>query len=364
LSNKRHGWIDYDRGISIVLVTYRHTFENLERAASAQLNAHSWLEYINVFFFGFRMPLFFIASGMFIASSMEKAGYTRYVKNRMLNILYPMLLWGVIQISLQLLFSRYTSSSDKATWHSYYYLITNPRATGQFWYLNALFFVGIIYATLKFLLQFKIRHQLIFGCMLYAINGYLHAYAIESWLFADIFKYYLFFAIGDLIAQFMKSEKASRLFASLYLIVPLLVAFILIQLVFTSINLNADNNYQVENGMPLFFLLVALVGCALSISISFTLKKWDAFKFIRVVGYNSVHIYCMQILVIGVVRIMLMNVFGFNNVPLIFFLTLAAAVVLPMLFYNLMMRMGCWWLFTLKKPVAELESIQMNQLKK
>ena len=74
LSNKRFGWIDYDRGISIILVTYRHCFEGLERAG-IDFKSFPVFEYINVFFFfGFRMPLFFIASGIFISSSMRKKG--------------------------------------------------------------------------------------------------------------------------------------------------------------------------------------------------------------------------------------------------------------------------------------------------
>jgi len=364
LNDKRHGWIDYDRGISIILVTYRHCFENLERAG-AQLSAHSWLEYVNVFFFGFRMPLFFIASGMFIGSSMHKSGYGTYIKNRVQSVLYPMLLWGIIQISLQIFFSRYTSSAEKVGWDSYFNLLINPRATGQFWYLNALFFVGVIYATLKYFLHFKILHQLLLGALLYATCAYFNAHEIASGLFADIFKYYLFFAIGDLISSYLKSEKAAGIFSSLKVIIPLLIAFVLIQLLFTSINMTEPkNNYRVENLMPMFFILVALVGCAFSISISFSLKKLNTFRFIRVVGYNSVHIYCMQILVIGVTRLILMNALGISNVPVVFFLTLASAVLVPMFIYQICMRMGLWWLFTLKKPKEELAALSTNSFKK
>ena len=71
LNNKRFGWIDYDRGISIILVTFRHCFEGLTNAG-VDLNSYPFLGYLNVFLFGFRMPLFFIASGMFISSSLKK----------------------------------------------------------------------------------------------------------------------------------------------------------------------------------------------------------------------------------------------------------------------------------------------------
>ncbi len=357
LSNKRHGWIDYDRGISIILVTYRHCFEGMEKAG-LDLQSHPWLEYINVFFFGFRMPLFFIASGMFISGSMRKKGLNDYAKNRVQSILYPMLVWGIIQISLQLIFSSYTNSKSEVDYHSYLYLITNPRATGQFWYLNALFFVGIIYAFLKVQLNCSTKNQLVLGLMLYACCGYINANEMYFGAINDILKYYLFFAIGDAVSGFMLDEKAKTIFTSWKFVLPLFIAFLLIQYVFTSINLGVKDNYHVENKMPLFFLMVALVGCAISIATSFSLKKYEKMRFLRVVGYNSVHIYCLQIIVMSVARQFYTKVLHIQHVPMLALLILASGIILPMIFYNICLRLNAWWLFTLKKPTAEIEYLQ------
>jgi len=359
LSNKRHGWIDYDRGISIILVTYRHCFEGMEKAG-LDLKSHPWLEYINVFFFGFRMPLFFIASGMFISQSMQKRGLNPYLKNRVQSILYPMLVWGIIQISLQLLFSSYTNSKGDVGLMSYVYLITDPRSTGQFWYLNALFFVGIIYAFLKVKLKFNVLQQFIFGSILYTLCAIDNAYEINIGFLNDIFKYYLFFAIGDAVAKLIMDERATKFFTSWKTILPLLVSFITIQYFFTEINMNKGNNYFVENKMPLFFLLVALVGCSLSIAVSFSLKKSNSLKFLRVVGYNSVHIYCLQIIVMSISRQLYMKL-GMTNPSLIALTVLASGVLVPIIVYNICLRINLWWLFTLKKPTDELNFIQQKE---
>jgi fucose 4-O-acetylase-like acetyltransferase len=359
LSNKRHGWIDYDRGISIILVTYRHCFEGMEKAG-LDLKSHPWLEYINVFFFGFRMPLFFIASGMFISQSMQKRGLNPYLKNRVQSILYPMLVWGIIQISLQLLFSSYTNSKGDVGLMSYVYLITDPRSTGQFWYLNALFFVGIIYAFLKVKLKFNVLQQFIFGSILYTLCAIDNAYEINIGFLNDIFKYYLFFAIGDAVAKLIMDERATKFFTSWKTILPLLVSFITIQYFFTEINMNKGNNYFVENKMPLFFLLVALVGCSLSIAVSFSLKKSNSLKFLRVVGYNSVHIYCLQIIVMSISRQLYMKL-GMTNPSLIALTVLASGVLVPIIVYNICLRINLWWLFTLKKPTDELDFIQQKE---
>ena len=361
LSNKRFGWIDYDRGISIILVTYRHCFESMEKAG-LDLASYPFLEYINVFFFGFRMPLFFIASGIFISGSMRKRGLNSYATNRVQSILYPMLVWGIIQISLQMLFSAYTNSD--VTPISYLYLIIFPRATGQFWYLNALFFVGIIYALLKAKAGFKVKHQLLLGLVFYAICAYINSTTMQVGFVIDILKYYIFFAIGDAVSGFMLDEKAAKIFSSWKVLVPLLVSFIVIQYFFTKINMADGNNYYVENHMPIFFLAVALVGCAVSISASFALKKHNALPGLRVIGYNSVHIYCMQIIAMSVARLVLVKILGITYVPLLALLILSAGVVLPMIFYNIAIRFNMWWLFTLKKPEDELTYLAGERARK
>lgn len=364
LSDKRHGWIDYDRGLSIILVTYRHCFESLQNAG-LDLSGHPWLEYFNVFFFGFRMPLFFIASGIFISGSISVKGFSPYLSNRIKTILYPMVVWGFIQISLQLVFSGYTNSEGDVGWNTYLELFTNPRSTGQFWYLHALFLVGVIYAILKVFLNIGYKTQLIIGAALYILcaidNHSAFSYEANLGFINDFLKYYLFFAIGDAISNRILQEKTADLFSSYKLIIPLVLSFITIQYFFTEINMKEGNNYFVENKMPLFFLLVALVGCSLSLSVSFSLKKRNSMRFLRVIGYNSIQIYCMQIIVMSVSRQILMKLVHIENPTILSLLVLSTGIIVPVIIYQICLRMNLWWLFTLKRPDEEIKYIRAKK---
>ncbi|MEO6669143.1 MAG: acyltransferase [Ferruginibacter sp.] len=362
LSNKRFGWIDYDRGISIILVTYRHCYETLFKSG-VDLNSYPVFEYINVFFFGFRMPLFFIASGIFVSGSLAKRGLGAYSKNRVQSILWPLMVWGFIQISLQIIFGAYGLTNSDTHADSYLYLLIDPRRTGQFWYLNALFFVGIIYSFLKMVFKVKLWQQFVIGIGLYSFAAYIHSTTIDIGFAIDICQYYVFFAVGDAISGFMLKEKTAQVFTSWKTIIPLLTAFIVIQYFFTKINLEKGDNYFVEHHMPVFFILVALVGCAISIAFSFTLKKQQSLLFLRVVGYNSVHIYCMQIIAMSVTRLILMKVLHFTYVPGLVLITLTGGVLLPMIFYNIALRLNMWWLFSLKKPEDEIQFLAEQKLK-
>jgi fucose 4-O-acetylase-like acetyltransferase len=351
LNNKRFGWIDYDRGISIILVSYRHCFESLGNSG-IRLEDFPILNYINIFLFGFRMPLFFIASGIFISSSINKHGFGTYAKNRVQSILHPLLVWGVIQISLQIIFSEHTNTITTPI--DYLNLIIDPRQTAQFWYLNALFFVGIIYAVLKIKFKINVRQQIAIGLVLYFMLALIRTQNLYFGFVMDIFQYYLFFALGDAIAFFMLNAEKSKIFASRKLLIVLLPLFLIIQFFFTKINLSNHSNYFVEHHMPIFFLLVALVGCALSINISFMLKRANTLPVLRVIGYHSVFIYCMQIIAMASAKFVFIKLFGFTNPPLLVLLVLSSGLLLPMIAYNVFLRLNMWWLFSLKKPVDDI----------
>jgi hypothetical protein len=278
-----------------------------------------------------------------------------------------MVVWGFIQISLQLVFSNYTNSKGEVGWHTFLELFTNPRSTGQFWYLHALFLVGVIYATLKVFLKIDYKVQLFIGAMFYILcaidNHYAFSYDLKLGFINDFLKYYLFFAIGDAISHWIMQEKTAILFSSKKLIIPLILSFLTIQYFFTEINMKEGNNYFVENQMPLFFLLVALVGCALSLAVSFSLKKRNSMRFLRVVGYNSVHIYCMQIIVMSVSRQIFIKLMHVNNPTILCFMVLGTGILAPIIIYQICLRMNMWWLFTLKRPDEEINHIKLNKIK-
>jgi fucose 4-O-acetylase-like acetyltransferase len=140
LGRDRNPWIDYARGICILLVVYRHVFEGLTNVGVGS-NSYPVLKYFNIFFFSFRMPLFFIVSGIFLGSSLLRKGVGGYINNRFQTIFYPLMVWGIIQVTLQLSFADYVNAKRFPI--DYLNLIFDPRKIEQFWYLNALFFVSV-----------------------------------------------------------------------------------------------------------------------------------------------------------------------------------------------------------------------------
>lgn len=347
LARERHPWIDYARGICIILVSYRHFFSGMLND-ELQQSDYPVLSYINIFFFSFRMPLFFIVSGIFFRVSMGRKGVGNYVKNRFQTIFYPLLVWGILHITLQLLFSDYVHAAREPI--DYLRLIYYPRAVDQFWYLNALFFVSVAYTLVSVYAKFNTAKQLVLSIILYAVAGYLHVKEIEAGFITDVFFFYFFFAVGDGVAEFMLNTDNFKKIASYKTLFLILPVFVLIQHYFTYLNLSSNNDYYVQNYQPALFALAALLGGSFVIVVSFLLQKTNKARFLRVVGYHSLYIYVANLIVTAATRTVLVKVFKIDNIPLLLIIGTTMGVVVPIMLYNVLQRMGFWWLFTLKKP--------------
>jgi fucose 4-O-acetylase-like acetyltransferase len=355
LASNRRAWIDYTRGICILLVCYRHCFDGLKEANLPVGDFHL-LEILNVCFYSFRMPLFFIISGLFVSRSLQKKGLGEYIGGRFKIVFYPLIIWGSLQITLQLLLKNYVNGSPAPS--DYINLIIfprNPNNNQQFWYLNALFFVGAFYAFFKVVLRFKLPQQLVLGLVLFAVAGYMGYKGMTFYIFPDIFHHYIYFCIGDLISSFIFKKESPDIILSPKWLISSAIFCTIMQTIFTVINLNHNDDNYINREMPMLFLPISLSGCALMIQLTHIMERKNVFRWLRVIGYHSLFIYLMHLMLIAAVRIVLVKIFHITYIPLIMLIAISVGALVPIVVYNVCVRMGAWWLFSLKKPEAEIQ---------
>ncbi len=354
LGNSRYAWIDYAKGICIILVTFRHVQEGLHAPETPY--PYHWLKFADVFFFSFRMPLFFIVSGIFLGGALRKKSVNEYIAGRFRTLVWPLLLWGSIQVTLQLIFKDYVNVDRKP--EDYLNLLIKPREIEQFWYLHTLFLTGSLYAIMKVWGKFKILHQVMLGILLYSITGVSRYYDLFEHVFIfDIFFYYIFFAVGDYFGSIILDPKNFKVFSSTKTFLIFTPLFFALELYFTNINLAhgigsgyRQPDYYVQNQMPALFLIVGLVGGAFLIHCSFLLQKMNVLKFIRVVGYYSLHIYVIHLAITAGTRIFFRHVLQYDNFFVLLITSTILGIGVPILVANTTEKMGMWWLFTLKNP--------------
>jgi peptidoglycan/LPS O-acetylase OafA/YrhL len=294
--------------------------------------------------------LFFIVSGIFLGSGLLRKGVGGYINNRFQTIFYPLVIWGIIQVSLQISFSNYVNADREPM--DYLNLVIDPRKIEQFWYLNALFFVSVLYAIMSWYAKFKPVQQLVTGLFFYAIASYFYAQDYQVGFLQDVLFFYVFFAIGDLVADLILNNKNYKLLSSYRSMLLLLPVFVALQHYFTKLNLQNGDDYYVQFHRPELYIITALVGCAFVMNVSFVLQKLNIFRYLRVLGYHSLFIYVMHLMITAGLRVLLVRVLGIENVPMIMIISVAGGVLLPIMFYNLAIKAGAWWLFTMKRDKA------------
>lgn len=344
----RLGWIDYARGIAIILVVYRHVFEGIKESGFAFQN-YMFLEYANIFFYSFRMPLFFIVSGIFLSISLRKKGLYEFVKTRLRMVLYPYFVWGFLQITLQIIFTKYTNGHPNIS--SYLNLFYQPREIAQFWYLYALFNVSVLYALFINVLKFTPVYNIFIGLVFFYLSSIVYQENIKIGFVFDILHNFIFVAIGDLVSSYLLDKKNQRYFESGKILSMMIVPFITVQAYFLSQNLNhSTSKYMfVEYYQPFIFLLIAMTGCLFIINLTFYLQKKNILLWLTILGKNSLYIYVAHVISFVGIRIILTKLWGIENVLILLISGIIAGLLIPLLLHKLALLINIPWVFTLEK---------------
>ncbi|RYY51208.1 MAG: acyltransferase [Chitinophagaceae bacterium] len=360
----RLNWIDYARGIAIILVAYRHVFEGAKQSG-IDVDRYKMLEYANIFFYSFRMPLFFIVSGIFISFSVKKLGAKGYVGGRLRTIMYPYFVWGCLQLLLQMIFAKYSNGQpDPASFLHMFYL---PRELAQFWYLYALFSVSMLYLLCRFILKLPLIVNLIIGLGLFYLSSLLYQDVLpasflmdalhHSFLF-DLFHYYIFFVIGDSLGKFLLSPKFKLVASDGRNLLMLLVAFLILQTYFLWANLShtAAKFMYVEFYQPFVFIIIALVGCSFMAFLTCWMDKRGLMKWLITLGKYSLYIYVAHVIVFAAVRTVMTKVFDVDDALVIIGSGMLFGIIVPVYLYRIADRFNMRWLFTLEKRGPSTEN--------
>jgi len=351
LKKNRLQWVDYLRGIAIILVVYHHVRVGIERS---HITVPAALVNANMIFYSFRMPLFFMLSGIFISRSLQKKSAGQIAGIKFEKLLYPYFIWAFIQISLQLLFGHFTNTTRGLI--DYTYIFYQPRYLDQFWYLPALFNATMFYLLIKTKLKPAGLSHLILALFLYFLSPYFQRISIIS----DWMEFYVFFAIGDVISELFFKQQAQKFFNNTRTFIIIIPVFIVAQLYYLKNDIgyttlltdleSIKQNYLSHLGYQTIFLFIALIGCITMFKLAFLLQRLHVFSFLRVLGYHSLQIYVMHVIVAACTRIVLTQYLHIVNPYVLLFTGIIIGVIVPIMIYNLFIKDNIgWFLFSYKK---------------
>ncbi|TDX01900.1 acyltransferase family protein [Dinghuibacter silviterrae] len=336
LQRSRLHWVDYLKGIAIILVVYRHILIGMTR--SNAFTIPRYLYNANEIFFSFRMPLFFILSGIFLGGSLAKRTPGQLLLQKFENLFYPYLVWATIQITLQILMGHFHLINADRTWRDYLYIFYQPESLDQFWYLPALFNTTMIYLFTKAKLKLPGWSQLLLGLGLYWVYYYTPGIDRYSML-SDWLRFYIFFALGDVLAKEFFKPSFQKVLSSPWSLLAVTPVFVLSQVYYLSHHVS-----------PPLFLGIALTGCVTMTILAFLLQRYNVANWLRIFGYHSLYIYVIHVMVAAVVRNITLHVFHIHQVHVVLLTGIFFGITIPVFFYNYLVKDGpLWFLFYFRK---------------
>lgn len=307
-------WVDYAKAIGIILVVYGHVTRGIYNAG---ININETIYNLaDSIVYTFHMPLFFFLSGLFFYNSFQKKGAKKLIFSKVDTIVYPYLIWSIIQGLLEVSLTSYTNGNDG--YSNILSLLWLPRA--QFWFLYSLFIIFVITSLAFNKLNIKCVTALFIGTSaLYLIQTHL----LQVFQVNSVANNLVFFVFGILITRHSDSKflNSNKLFPAM------LALFIISQYVF---HVQFSLTYADKS---LLTLIIALISILLVVAASKSLETRfnDKIKWLLFIGSSSMAIFLMHIIAASGVRIILHKILGIESASLHIIIGCITGVCLPLI---------------------------------
>jgi uncharacterized membrane protein YcfT len=320
----RIDWVDYAKGICIVMVVMMHSVLGVELAAGQT----GFMHLLVAFAKPFRMPDFFLISGLFLSVVIDRDWRT-YLDRKVVHFAYFYVLWVTIQFGFKApAFAAETSWAHAG--FMYLESFIEPFGTLWFIYLLPVFFV-VAKATRKMP-----------PLAIWGVAALLEtAHIATGWTAIDEFgARFVYFYSGYLFANYVFAL-SDRARARPGLALAALAAWALI------------NGSLVEFGLsewPLISIMLGLAGACAIVTSGTLLARAHWLNFLRYCGEHSIVIYLAFFLPMAATRTLLLRAGLIHDIGAISLVVTIAGIVGALALWRMALKVGANFLF--ERPAA------------
>jgi uncharacterized membrane protein YcfT len=261
----RVDWVDYAKGFCIVMVVMMHSTLGVEAAAGHE----SWMHHLVAFAKPFRMPDFFMISGLFLARVIDRDWRT-YLDRKVVHFAYFYVLWVTIQFAFK---APAFMAEHGARGVALMYLEAFIEPFGTLWFI---YLLPVFFVVTKLTRRVPV---LVVWTVLAALEI---AHIQTGWTVIDEFAArFVYFYTGYILATRI-FQIAAAVQARPWLAAYGLIAWAL---------LNGFYVMQGFDGKPFVSLTLGLIGAVAVVSVSALMAKSDMFAPLRWLGKNSIVVY-------------------------------------------------------------------------
>ncbi len=285
VSEPRLAWVDVAKGVCILLVVLMHATLGVEKAIGEETALNAVVQWARPF----RMPDFFLISGLFLAARIERP-WRSYLDTKVLHFAYFYVLWLTIQFATKAP-SMVAENGVSATLADYLTSFVVPFGTLWFIYLLAVYFVAA-----------KLLAPLPKWIVLVGAAA-MHVFAPHTGIFIldEFTSRFVFFFSGYALAP------AIFAFADRARTMP---ALLLAAALATWAVVNAAAVYSGVALMSVPGLVFSYIGIGAVIAFSVLVTHRRAGRVLRYCGRNSIAVYLAFTLFMGPVRVVLLKITG------------------------------------------------------
>ncbi|WP_321343725.1 acyltransferase family protein [Breoghania sp.] len=317
MASGRIDWVDYAKGFCIIAVVMMHSTLGVERAAGET----GWMTYVVEFCRPFRMPDFFMISGLFLANVIDR-DWRLYLDRKVVHFAYFYVLWCAIQFILKS--PVYVGEMGvQGTLFAYLQTFWQPFGTLWFIYMLPIFFI-----VAKAARAAKVPWQVVLavGMVLEIVHAAgassgLSPFPTGSVLIDEFAARFVYFYVGYIAAPHIFRLADWAMANARLALMGLLVWGLMNGIVVAS-------GYSL---LPFVSLALGAAGACAVILVSALLSRLNYAGFLRFCGQNSIVIYLAFFFPMGVTRAVLLKFAPFLDLGTVAVLVTAAGVIGPMI---------------------------------
>jgi uncharacterized membrane protein YcfT len=325
-SANRLQWVDTAKGLSIILVVMMHSAYGV----GEETGDIGILHWIIGFATPFRMPEFFLISGLFLSQVIDRS-WLRFADRRVVHYFYFYALWAFIQI----IFKVALGAGDPATAASYLaWAVIEPY--GVLWFI---YMLAVFSAVTKLLHQFKVPH---WAVLIVAAGLQMGHFISISYVVTEFTAYFVYFYAGYALApQIFKlvdwvDANPGKALAGIaaWLVINGLLVFS------PGFQVLPKEMVMGIGGLPGVRLLLALTGTLMLCSVAALFSKLAFMDWLRWLGAHSIVVYLSFSIPMAMTRVVLIKLGLISNTSVLSVVVLLVALTAPLVLYALIQWTG------------------------
>lgn len=315
-SKARVDWVDTAKGFCIVFVVMMHSTLGVEAAAGEE----GWMHYPVAFATPFRMPDFFMISGLFLANVIDR-DWRLYLDRKVVHFAYFYALWVTLQFIV-----KAPSFASEIGWDGVLreYLLSYIEPFGTLWFI---YLLPVMFVVAKAARQFSLPWPLVL-----AVAAALQVAQVHTgWLTIDEFSArFVYFYCGYIFAR-NAFELAAWARDHTGVAVGGLVVWALA---------NGMLVFEGNAALPFISLFLGAVGAFAVIVFSALLTEFGVAAPLQRCGENSIVVYLAFFFPMAVSRTILLKTGLISDIGTISVLVTAAGVIAPLVLWWLIRKTG------------------------